>query len=236
MNRRPIISATLCAAALAACQGSGDMPAGAPAAPPPAAQTPPAQTPPAPMPAAAPERPLTTNEVSLTTETRWVTLFAGQDLTSFDTVGGANWAMVDDTVQAVDGEGGFLVTRGGYGDFLLRLEFWTSPDANSGIFIRCQDASEITAGSCYEVNIFDQRPDPTYRTGGIVNFAEPMAQIDAGNQWNTYEIRAEGTHIVVTLNDTVVVDFEDDTFAVGAIALQWGAGTVRFRNVLIRPL
>ena len=32
--------------------------------------------------------------------------------------------------------------------------------------------------SCYEANIFDQRPDPTYGTGGIVHFAEvnPMAE------------------------------------------------------------
>ena len=58
------------------------------------------------------------------------------------------------------------------------MEFWASDDANSGIFLRCQDPTKITDKSCYEANIFDQRPDPTYGTGGIVHFAEvnPMAE------------------------------------------------------------
>ena len=30
------------------------------------------------------------------------------------------------------------------------------------------------------MNIFDKRPDPAYRTGGIVHIAKPMAMIDAG--------------------------------------------------------
>ena len=94
----------------------------------------------------------------------------------------------------------------------------------------------ISPNNCYEINIFDQREDQTYRTGGIVNFAAPTAQIDAGGQWNTYEIRAEGNRILVTLNGTVTVDMEDDTYAEGPLTLQYGSGIVRFRNVRIQPL
>ena len=90
--------------------------------------------------------------------------------------------------------------------------------------------------TCYEVNIFDQREDQTYRTGGIVNFAAPDAQIDAGGQWNSYEIRAEGPRLHITLNGTVTVDFEDDTYAEGPFTLQYGSGVVRFRNVRIQTL
>jgi hypothetical protein len=39
------------------------------------------------------------------------------------------------------------------------VEFWASDDANSGIFLRCQDPTTITDRSCYEANIFDQRKD-----------------------------------------------------------------------------
>jgi len=175
-------------------------------------------------------------EESLSSDPGWVTLFAGQDLSSFNPVGDANWRIVDDYVEADAGTGGFLVTRDHYGNMRLRLEFWTSPNANSGVFILCQDPEQITASSCYEVNIFDQRPDQTYRTGGIVNFAAPLAQIDAGNQWNTFDITAQDGHLVVMLNDTLTVDIDDDSFLSGPFALQWGAGTVRFRNVLLRPL
>ena len=58
--------------------------------------------------------------------------------------------------------------------------------------------------------------------------------INAGGQWNSYEITARGNRLVVVLNGTQVVDTTDDQFASGPIALQYGAGTVRFRNVRIR--
>ena len=102
--------------------------------------------------------------------------------------------------------------------------------------MRCQDASQPGAATCYEVNIFDQRPDQTYRTGGIVDFAEPLAQLDAANQWNTFDIVMDGDHLVVTMNGELMVDTRDSTFAAGAIGFQWSAGTVRFRNLRIRPL
>jgi hypothetical protein len=37
-----------------------------------------------------------------------------------------------------------------------------------------------TDRSCYEVNIFDQRKDPTYGTGGIVHFVEVNPMPKAG--------------------------------------------------------
>ena len=173
---------------------------------------------------------------SLINEPTWVTLFAGQDLDQFDRVGGANWQIVGDVVEATSGEPGFLVTRGQYGDVRVQAEFWTSPDANSGIFMRCSDTMAISASNCYEVNIFDQRPDQTYRTGAIVDVAEPMAQMDAADQWNTFDIVMEGDHLMVTMNGTVMVDTHDSTHTVGPIAFQWSAGTVRFRNLKLRPL
>ena len=122
------------------------------------------------------------------------------------------------------------------GIFELTLEFWVDEPANSGVFIRCSDPDNIGAGNSYEVNIFDTRADQTYRTGGIVNVAAPTSVINTGGQWNSYIIRAQGSRLVVTLNGTQTVDATHDEFARGPIALQYGAGTVRFRNVQIRVL
>ncbi len=165
----------------------------------------------------------------------WVTLFDGSNLDQWVELGDASWTVVDDIVEG-DGEGGFLVSADSYGDFQLTLEFWTSPDANSGIFIRCSDPSDVGSTSSYEVNIYDERPDQTYRTGGIVNFAAPTSQIDAGDQWNSYEITAEGSRLLINLNGVVTVDIEDDTYSEGPFALQYGSGIVKFRNVKIREL
>lgn len=172
-------------------------------------------------------------------EDGWTTLIDGVNgLENFNVVGTANWSATDGTIQATEGPGAaFLVTKESYGDFELRVEFWVSNDANSGIYMRCQDATTITDRTCYEANIFDQRPDLTFGTGGIVHIApvaEPFPK--AGGKWNTYEITVDGAHLMVTLNGVKTADVEDTQFASGPIALQWARGTVRFRNVQIRPL
>ena len=172
-------------------------------------------------------------------EDGWTTLIDGVNgMENFNVVGAANWSAIDGTIQATEGPGAaFLVTKESYGDFELRVEFWVSDDANSGIYMRCQDAATITDRSCYEANIFDQRPDLTFGTGGIVHIApvaEPFPK--AGGQWNIYEITVDGSHLMVTLNGEKTADVEDTQFASGPIALQWARGIVRFRNVQIRPL
>lgn len=165
----------------------------------------------------------------------WTTLFDGKSLTGWNKVGDANWEIVDGAVQANRGNG-FLVTPSSYGDFQIMVEFWVTDDANSGVFIRCSDPKMITAENAYEVNIFDKRPDPAYRTGAIVNVAKPLTMIDTGGKWNTYDITAKGPKMTVVLNGTRTADVEDSKHARGPIALQYGAGTVKFRNVRIRTL
>jgi len=173
-------------------------------------------------------------------EAAWTTLVDGtRGLDNFNRVGEANWSATDGAIQASQGgkDPAYLVSKNSYKDFLLRAEFWASDDANSGVFLRCQDPSRITDENCYEANIFDQRPDPTYGTGAIVKIAkvaDPMPK--AGGKWNTYEISARGTRLVLVLNGIKTVDVEDSKLASGPIALQWGRGTIKFRKVEIRPL
>jgi hypothetical protein len=164
---------------------------------------------------------------------QWTTLFDGNSLEGWNKVGDANWQIADGAVMA-DGGTGFLLTARNYADFDLSLEFFVSADANSGVFLRCANLAEIGAATCYEVNIFDQRPDPSYRTGAIVDVAKPSVMLETGGKWNTYEISARGTHLVVKLNGQTTVDANNDKFASGPIALQYGAGQVMFRNVRIR--
>jgi hypothetical protein len=165
----------------------------------------------------------------------WRTLFDGGSLDGWALEGDANWQLTDGAVAADSGTG-FLVTEASYVDFDLELEFWVTPDANSGVFIRCANVKEIGAATCYEVNIFDQRPDPTYRTGGIVNVAAPKVVLDTGDRWNRYEISAHGQRLIVKLNGQTTVDATDDKLVAGPFALQYGAGRVMFRNVRIRTL
>ena len=170
----------------------------------------------------------------------WTKLIDGSSgMENFTRVGEANWSASDGAIQASQGvkDPAYLVSKATYKDFLLRVEFWSSDDANSGVFFRCQDPNKITDENCYEANIFDQRPDPSYGTGAIVKVAKaPDPMPKAGGKWNTYEISAKGTRLVLVLNGTKTVDVEDSKLSSGPIALQWGRGTVKFRKVEIRPL
>ena len=103
----------------------------------------------------------------------------------------------------------YLVSKTSYKDFQIKAEFWADDDANSGIFIRCDQSAKIDAKICYEVNIFDKRPDPTYGTGAIVDVAKVDPMPKAGGKWNTYEITAKGPHLVVVLNGQKTVDVQD---------------------------
>ena len=163
----------------------------------------------------------------------WKVILDGTTLKGWNVVGDANWSVADGAVQATTGTG-FLVTPASYADFQLTADFWVTDDANSGIFIRLSDPKTITASNSYEVNIYDKRPDPAYRTGAIVDVAKPLAQINTGGKWNTVDITARGTKLIVLMNGTKTVDVDDKKFAGGPIALQYSAGTVKFKNVRIR--
>jgi Domain of Unknown Function (DUF1080) len=165
----------------------------------------------------------------------WKTILDGTTLKGWDVVGNANWSVADGAVQASSGTG-FLVTPMSYTDFQITAEFWVTEDANSGIFIRLQDPKTIAANNSYEVNIFDKRPDQSYRTGGIVDVAKPMAMVNTGGKWNTIDITARGTKLIVLINGMKMVDMDDKKYARGPIALQYGAGTVKFKNVRLRTL
>jgi Domain of Unknown Function (DUF1080) len=165
----------------------------------------------------------------------WTTLFDGKSLAAFNQIGNANWRLMDGAVQADKGNG-FLLTKNLYADFQLKAEFWVDDDANSGVFLRCENPRQVTAMNAYEVNIYDKRPDQTYATGAIVDVAKPLTPMKAGGKWNTFEITAQGPHMIVVMNGTKTVDVQNSVHARGPIGLQYGGGVVKFRLLQIKPL
>lgn len=175
----------------------------------------------------------------------WTPLLDGASgLENWERAGDANWRAQDGAIVADGGKGGFLVSRSTYGDFQLRIEFWADPTANSGIYVRCSDRAKITDKSCYEANIFDQRPDQTYATGGIVHRGKVLSPQKAGGKWNVYEITARGAKMTVVLNGTKTSEIDNVEFPSGPIALQYGTlppnarpgGAIKFRKVQIKRL
>jgi hypothetical protein len=174
----------------------------------------------------------------------WITLVDGtsKSLENWDRVGDANWRAEGGAIVADKGQGGFLVSKSSYKDFQIRAEFWADHNTNSGIFIRAADPKKIGAVSAYEVNIYDQRPEPKYGTGAIVDFAAVSPMPKAGGKWNTFLITAKGSQLTVVFNGQQTVNITDSKFAQGPFALQFGnhgkepGGSIKWRKVEIRPL
>ena len=169
----------------------------------------------------------------------WITLLDSTNKGEWSEVGKANWDMKDGALVAdkLDGKDlSYLVSKNSYKDFEIRAEFWVDDAANSGIFIRCDQSDKIDSKICYEVNIFDKRPDPTYGTGAIVDVAKVDPMPKAAGKWNTYEITAKGPHLTVVLNGQKTADVDDSKHLSGPFALQYGSGVVKFGKVQIKPL
>src|SRR5207302_4168912 len=157
----------------------------------------------------------------------WVTLLDGSNpktLDNWNRIGDANWRAEDGAIVADKGKGGYLVSKNSYKDFQIKAEFWADHTTNSGIFLRCSDHAKVGAVTCYEVNIYDQRPEPEYGTGAIVNVAKVGPMPKAGGKWNTYEITAKGSQLTAVLNAVQTVDVRDSKHAEGPFALQFGNG------------
>ena len=153
-------------------------------------------------------------------------------------VGEATWRYAGKQIvgTVTGGQEGAFMSRRTYDDFELTLDFKPDSTVNSGIFLRCTERA-IDPQTCYEFNIWDNNPNPTYRTGGVVLRAEPLAHVETIGHWNTYRLRLQGDRLQAWVNGTMVANLRDRKIAEGYVGLQAsGEGTVRFRGVRVRGI
>ena len=179
----------------------------------------------------------------------WVSLFNGQDLTGWRSIGKESWEVIDGTIlgQGVTKEYGYLATDRSYRDFHLSLHFKCEADGNSGVYIHTEfegDTPRIVAGRQIEIDRTLNR-----HTGGIYGdgrgwIAWPSPQYETvirPYDWNEMLIEVEGNHYVVHLNGIKVLDFTYPSpgSEEGLIALQLhsgGEGRMRFKEIFVRDL
>jgi hypothetical protein len=188
----------------------------------------------------------------------FVSLFNGHDLD--------NWVGAKDTyfpedgmvVVRLGGSGGNLYTEKEYANFILRFEFQLTPGANNGIGIRAPlqgDAAYVGM----EIQVLDNSAAEyanlhPYQYHGSVYGVIPAKRgfLKPVGEWNSEEIMAQGTHIKVTLNGTVIVDGDIAGPAAngtvdhkdhpglkntkGHIGFLGHGSVVRFRNIRIKEL
>lgn len=169
-------------------------------------------------------------------------LFNGRDLTGWTTQGhGANnWAVRNGVLANAAGGGANLMTRGGFDDFTLHIEFRYPPGGNSGVYLRGR----------HEVQVEDngEREWPlSTEIGGVYGFLVPSENASTGpNRWQRYDITLVGRRVTVVLNGkTVIADqtipgitggaLDSDEGAPGPILLQGDHSAVEYRNIVLTP-
>jgi hypothetical protein len=145
--------------------------------------------------------------------------------------GGSHWEVVDGSIMPCGAPTGYLVSDQSFKNFVLSLEFRCAEDVNSGVYVR---SPKETGG--YEVQIWRQQP-AGFNTGAIVGTAKTEREYTfKPNDWNRYEITADGDRLVVVLNGQTTLDTRDARFPEGHIRFQYQEYPIAFRNIKIRAL
>ncbi len=179
-------------------------------------------------------------------------LFDGKTLDQWE--GNTNvWHVEDGLLVGGDGKAAlknneFLASRAEFADFDLRLKFrleGTEGFVNSGVQFRSQRVPHDPEMVGYQADIGDGwygcLYDESRRNTVLARPGDDVlkAALHPLGQWNDYEVRCEGRHIVIRLNGQVTVDFVEADAKIpttGHLGLQvHGGGKTRvsFKDIVI---
>jgi len=169
----------------------------------------------------------------------WILLWDGKTLNGWESHGGGVWKVDNGAlVGEPEGKPGWLGTTRAFSDFVLKAEFRTTADCNSGIYLRAAREG-VPRQTGYELQIRDYKePQETvpFLTGSLVMHAHASGAKIIPNQWNRYEVTAQGDHFIVVYNGQTVLDTRQSKTSSGVIGLEYNNRKIEFRNLKLRPL
>lgn len=165
----------------------------------------------------------------------WVLLFDGKSLKGWEPHGNGDWKVEAGSLVCQGTTPSWLGTAATYSDYVLKLEFRGTAKVNSGIFLRSQKEGQPHVTG-YELQIWDYQP-AGFHTGSLVGTAKASEVKILPDQWNAYDVRAEGDHFVINLNGKLLLDTRDSKHAAGVIGLQCQKDNrIEFRNMKLQPI
>jgi hypothetical protein len=180
---------------------------------------------------------LTANE----TTQGWKLLFDGKSLdgwqpyVTFTAPATGDWVVADGAIVCPGTSSGWLAGNDTFTNFKLKLQFRGSEKTNSGFFLRSEkEGAPHKTG--YELQIGDYQP-AGYNTGSLVGSLKAMPATILDEQWNDYDITADGDHYVIVLNGKTILDDHDSKHTAGVIGFQCQKGNkIEFRDIRLLPL
>ena len=171
----------------------------------------------------------------------WTSLFDGKSLKGWqsrptsDKEAKGDWSVANGSLVCGGTMPSWLSSDAAFKNFNLRLEFKGPEKVNSGVFLRSEKEGQphITG---YELQIWDYQPQG-FLTGSLVGSVKAQPAKILSDQWNSYDITADGDHFVVVLNGKTILDAHDSKHAAGVLGFQCQKDNrIEFRNIKLRPL
>jgi len=189
---------------------------------------------------------------------KWVDLFNGKNLDGWETVGDGVWMVLRDGTLLGQCDPrkpcqhqAWLYTKRDFGEFDLRLDYWTRLGGNSGISIRDSSRGRWASGAewdrnrtpshiGYEIQIGSTSGKGYGISGSVYLFAPAKPDVQREGDWNTLEIESRNEAIRVRLNGVPVSEFpgQPERPKTGPIGLQLHDRNtvIMFRNIRIREM
>jgi len=132
----------------------------------------------------------------------FVPIFNGADLSGWQVMGSESWSAKDGVIECSGEGGGWLRSEAQYRDFILRLEYKASKDANSGIFVRATLEGD-PAFTGMEIQVLDDYGEPPdkHSAGSLYDAVAPAVNASKpAGEWNQVEITLWGDELTVVQN------------------------------------
>lgn len=159
----------------------------------------------------------------------WISIWDGETFDGWNASENPGSFTIEDGKIVIDGPRGHLFYEGPAGDadfedFEFRVEVYTYPGANSGIFFHTQYQEEGWPAHGYEAQVNATHSDPR-KTGSLYAVNDVMDNAPHGDEeWFTYHIIVEGKEITFNVNGETVMNFTEPDDREGDISL--GSGTI----------
>ena len=178
----------------------------------------------------------------------WVTIFDGKSLDGWKiNESKESWKLADGALIA-NGPRSHAFYVGDakpFVNFEFKAEVMTKPNSNGGIFIHTKYQEDGWPKQGYETQVNNTyKPDPQ-KTGGLYNTVKVLTPPATDGEYWTQHITVQGKHIVVKINDKVVVDYTEPEKVEGTVKLSEGTfalqahdpgSTVYYRNIRVKRL
>jgi hypothetical protein len=169
---------------------------------------------------------------------KWIKMFDGKTLEGWKpTERPENWKVEDGAIVGRGERSHLFWMKEECVNCEFKLQVKLNKGGNSGQYFRAQFGPGWPKG--YEAQVNNSHGDPK-RTGSLYNFVDVKEQLIPDETWWTQHVIADGNHIIIKVNDKVVVDYVDEknTHTRGYLALQQHdpGSVVMYKDLQMRKL